>query len=122
MSTKDQEPHIADFAAAVATELDADLLLYSGSLESPYDRELIDLCGEKADRRPNAYLILVTYGGSAHAAYSIARCLQRTYERLFACVPGPCGSAGTLLVVGAHELISQILSNVVDGRGQAAFS
>jgi hypothetical protein len=50
-------------------------------------------------------MILVTNGGDAHAAYRIARCLQRNYKRVIVFIPGWCKSAGTLLAVGAHELV-----------------
>jgi ClpP class serine protease len=56
-------------------------------------------------RRKNAILILVTEGGDPDAAYRIARCFQEHYE-LFTCiVPGYCKSAGTLITIGAHELV-----------------
>lgn len=55
-------------------------------------------------RRRNAFLILVTFGGDPHIAYKIARALQRGFERVTVCVPGPCVSAGTMLALAAHEL------------------
>lgn len=50
-------------------------------------------------------LILVTFGGNADAAFRICRCLQDQYEKVIVYVPGICKSAGTLLAVGAHELV-----------------
>lgn len=35
----------------------------------------------------------------------MARCLEGLYERFTAFIVGPCKSAGTLLVTGAHELV-----------------
>ena len=49
--------------------------------------------------------MLVTFGGDADAAYRIARCLQDQYEKFVLYVSGICKSAGTLVAVGAHELI-----------------
>ena len=92
-------------ANAIAEELDADVLFLTGGLDSPNERKFADLCAKRATKRPNVFLIPVTHGGSAHVAYRLARCLQRSYEHITACVPGPCGSAGTLLVIGAHDLI-----------------
>jgi len=89
----------------VAQDWDADVLVYSGAIDAPFDARLIDACAEPRQARPNVYLILVTYGGSAHAAYRMARCLPRKYKRVIACIPGPCSSAGTLFAIGAHELV-----------------
>ena len=50
-------------------------------------------------------MVLVTWGGDAHAAYRVGRCLQRHYDRVRVLVPGPCKSAGTLLAIAAHELV-----------------
>jgi hypothetical protein len=49
--------------------------------------------------------VLVSEGGDADAAYRISRCLQDHYDRFFCIVSGWCKSAGTLIAVGAHELI-----------------
>lgn len=49
-------------------------------------------------------MILVTGGGDPDAAYRIARCLQNHYTKFTVCVSGICKSAGTLLLLGAHEL------------------
>jgi hypothetical protein len=59
----------------------------------------------KRRRRPNVLLVLVSPGGDAHAAYRVARCLQRNYKHVSIFVPGWCKSAATLLAVGANELI-----------------
>jgi hypothetical protein len=47
----------------------------------------------------------VTEGGDADAAYRIARSFQDHYERFICIVPGYCKSAGTLILIGAHELV-----------------
>ena len=91
-------------ALKVSEHFDADVILYTGSIVEPQDRHMIERC--RVDKqRPNAYLVLVTFGGSPHAAYRMGRCLQRSYDKVIACVPGPCHSAGTLIVLAAHELV-----------------
>ena len=48
----------------------------------------------------------MTNGGSVDAAYRIAVALQGRYQKRFRVfVPGMCKSAGTLIAVGAHELV-----------------
>lgn len=51
------------------------------------------------------FLVLVTEGGDADPAYRIARCLQDHYDRFSLFVSGYCKSAGTLVALGAHELV-----------------
>ena len=91
-------------ADAVASELDADVLLYNGEIVRQLDRHIIDEC-IKRQRRKNVLMVLVTMGGDANAAYRIARCLQEKYERVVIYVSGYCKSAGTLMAIGAHELV-----------------
>jgi hypothetical protein len=94
-------------AAEIAAKHECDVVFFNGGLERPCDDALIQECMNrgKNGRRKNALLIMVTYGGDPDAAYRIARCMQRSYERLSIFVAGPCKSAGTLLAIGAHELI-----------------
>lgn len=49
--------------------------------------------------------MLVTTGGDPDAAYRIARCLQTNYERFLLYVSDYCKSAGTIIALGAHELV-----------------
>lgn len=85
-------------------EEDLDVILYRGPIRRPYDEQLIELC-RNIERRKNVLLILVTLGGDAHAAYRIARCLQEKYSRFSLFISGTCKSAGTLVAVGADEIV-----------------
>ena len=95
---------VAQAARAAADERDADVILYNGATYRAGADLLIDRT-VALRRRPNALLLLVTPGGNADAAYRIARWLQRKYRRLTLYVSGYCKSAGTLIAVGAHELV-----------------
>lgn len=94
----------------VSDALDADLFLYSGPLYQPIVDNFIS-CVEEADPKrrengkSNAVLILTTHGGDADAAYIMARLLQNTYEKLYLMLFGYCQSAGTLIALGATEII-----------------
>ena len=98
------EPSLMDLCNALAEEMDADVILYNGPLTghsaTQFTREL-----KARRRRKNAFLLLVTYGGDASAAYRIARLLQEKYDRFMLYASGYCKSAGTIVAVGAHELI-----------------
>lgn len=95
---------IEDKVRAVCDSRDCDVLFYNGGIDRPSDYDVIRLITSRK-RRENLVLLLVTSGGDAHAAYRIARCIQEHYKKFTVFVPGWCKSAGTLLVIGAHELI-----------------
>lgn len=101
-STKEQTAKGA--LAAVEKALKADVFLYNADLERPYDQKIIDACIGRR-RRKNMLLILITEGGSADVAYRIARCFQEKYERFYLYVAGYCKSAGTIVALGANEII-----------------
>ncbi len=91
-------------ADRVAEELDADVFFYNGPIQPPLDRQFMALCRQRK-KRTNVLLILVTLGGDPDSAYRMARHLQAHYDRFLLYVTGYCKSAGTLVALGAHELI-----------------
>lgn len=95
---------ITDCATLLANENDADILFYNGAIDRPFDTKVIDEC-RKARRRKNVIFILCTYGGDPNAGYRIARCLQQKYTKFTIWIGGACKSAGTLITVGAHEIV-----------------
>lgn len=103
-SQEKQRASYGDLARIVGANLDADMWLYSGPLARPHQKSVMHECSRNK-KRPNALLMLATYGGSPHVAYRIGRCLQDNYKKVVVCVAGPCMSAGTLLALAAHELV-----------------
>jgi Serine dehydrogenase proteinase len=91
-------------ADKIAKRLDADLLFYNAPIERHFDQRVIELCNSRR-RRKNVALFLITSGGDADAAYRIAACLQNKYAHFSLFVPGYCKSAGTLIALGAHQII-----------------
>jgi hypothetical protein len=81
----------------------ADILMFNSPIERPRDRRIIKLLSTRICK-PNLLMILVTNGGDPDAAFRIARCIQNHYEKFTVCVSGACKSAGTLVLLGAHEL------------------
>ena len=105
MSDKNtNENRIQHAADSVAEAADSDVLLLNGLMTRPLDFEIIELCASRT-RRTNVILMLITEGGDADPAYRIARCLQEHYDRFSLFVSGYCKSAGTLVALGAHEMI-----------------
>ncbi len=105
--TSAQETHSEKWrrlANSIADKYEADVVLYSGDIEDWVVDELIKLA-KQADRKENIVLMLTTRGGSPDAAYRMARCLQHQYKKIILFIYGICKSAGTLVSVGAHEII-----------------
>lgn len=95
---------IEQIAQRIAVEQDTDILFYTGSIHRPDDTLLIRKCVQRR-RRTNVTLVMLSTGGDADAAYRIARCLQSKYKKFTFYVAGYCKSAGTLVALGAHELV-----------------
>jgi len=82
------------------------MCIISGTLQARLDDDVIR-CVEDNKCKNNVLLLLATFGGDAAVAYRIARCFQGMYKegKFIVFVPDVCKSAGTLLTVGAHQLI-----------------
>ena len=104
MTDETKTNKIEEIATKFAELTDSDVFVYSGPMERPFDSEFISLCN-KMNRRKNVILFLCTYGGDPSVAYRIARCLQEKYTTFTVYICGVCKSAGTLLVVGAGEIV-----------------
>ena len=95
---------LEEIIESVSSSLNADVLFYNGPIERPSDQNIIDKCISR-NRKENILLILVTYGGDADPAFRIAKCLQTKYEKFIFYASGYCKSAGTLIALGANEII-----------------
>jgi hypothetical protein len=91
-------------ADLVADALDADVLFINNPINRFLD-ELVRGLVSRRRRRKNVVLVLVTTGGDADAGYRIARCLGSSYDQFVLFVTGYCKSAGTLIAIGADELV-----------------
>lgn len=81
-----------------------DLFLYNGEISRQHDLDFINMVAEGKES-DECMVLLVTPGGDPDAAYKMARYLQHRYESYSVLVPGLCKSAGTLLAIGAAEVI-----------------
>jgi Serine dehydrogenase proteinase len=93
-----------DPARRAAAELDADVYVYNGSLMRGRDFSCIEAIAAHRSRE-SVFLVLTTHGGDPDAAYKIARYLQESYRHITVLVGGFCKSAGTLIAIGAHQLV-----------------
>ena len=88
----------------VVEEQACDVYLYAGVVDKDACDSLIDDVPEEP--KGKAFLILSTYGGDANAAYRLTRFLQNVYpDELVIFIPDVCKSAGTLIALGANELV-----------------
>lgn len=98
---------------ALATAMDADIVVYYGDLSRVYDTRILRQCRTRR-RRKNVVLVLATFGGDVASAYRLARCFQGAYRTrseqphtrgtFSVFVIGVCKSAGTLLCLGADRI------------------
>lgn len=106
---------VESMAQAVEADYEADVLIYFGGISRPWDDYVIDACKERRKRK-NVLLMLTSYGGDAHAAYRIARCLRQNYHKPLDAAQGEegqviifvnsvCASAGTLVTLAADRII-----------------
>ncbi len=96
---------IVETVLGLAKQQETDILVYAGAVER---RGYESLCKTlDGHRQKNALLVLCTYGGDPNAGYRVARALHHNYPtgRVSVLVPDLCKSAGTLICIGAHELV-----------------
>lgn len=85
-------------------DLQEDVIVYYGDISRAGYEAITSVCSR--DRlSDSAYLVLASYGGDPHAGFRIARCLRHHYGDFKVIVPDHCKSAGTLITIGAHEVI-----------------
>ncbi|MHC4550343.1 MAG: hypothetical protein ACYTEZ_16360 [Planctomycetota bacterium] len=104
--TQESEKKLGELVSRAADPLDADLILFTGPLSRPSDETFIRQVSEQKPRK-NVVLLVTTLGGAADVAYRMCRCIRRTYTdgKFILLVDWYCKSAGTLLAVGADEII-----------------
>ncbi|EKU83472.1 SDH family Clp fold serine proteinase [Massilia timonae] len=91
-------------SALVKSQGDRDLILISRGITRKLHHDL-SLLIAKEKKNNKVTVFLTTLGGDPDGGYRIARCLQHHYEHIRLIVPSHCKSAGTLIAIGAHELV-----------------
>lgn len=89
----------------ICNKLRADVILFNAPIDFSFAEELHIKLSKISKKEQASFVMLTTNGGDAHAAYVIARELQLQYKTVELCIAGDCFSAGTLIVLCAHELI-----------------
>lgn len=90
--------------APVNPDLPHDVIVYYGDISRSGYELVTEVC--KAQKlHDSAYLVLATLGGDPHAGFRIARCLRHYYGDFKVLIPDLCKSAGTLITIGANEVV-----------------
>src|SRR5690242_8210365 len=86
----------------------ADIFILSGNINDNTADQLINYIRRLSTKNKNCILILTTYGGDPDAGYRIARCIKQYYQKpgkFILYVFGYCKSTGTLIALGADEIV-----------------
>ena len=85
---------------------DSSVFIYSGKIyEIGFNKLLNAFFSEELSSLERGVLILTSYGGKPDTAYKIARLFQSIFDHFVLCVPRVCKSAGTLIALGANEIL-----------------
>lgn len=91
-------------ARKAASGIDGDVYFYNGPMATGRDLSFIEEV-HASKRKDKVTLFLTTGGGDPDAAYKMARYLQDKYDYVTVVASGKCKSAGTLIAIGANELV-----------------
>ena len=89
----------------LAEKRKSDIFVLSGPLSYRLADRLIEILDCIEITRPNVLVFLCTSGGDPDAAFRIAKSLKRQYKHLSLYISGWCKSAGTLIALGANEIV-----------------
>lgn len=85
--------------------LDCDLLIHAGGISFGQESHYLNIFETQTQRAKHVILWLTSPGGDPDTAYQISRLLQKRYEKVSVFINGWCKSSGTLICLGANELI-----------------
>jgi len=89
----------------IIEERDLDFYFFVGDITDNNVDKFIKIIRDKKGRKKNCALILSTYGGDPDAGYRIIRSIKQYYSKLILYVFGICKSTGTLMALGADEIV-----------------
>lgn len=84
---------------------EADIFVFASAVSHGEIERLRSRIFKMDSHQENAILIVSTYGGEADPAFRLMRCLRARYSKITVAVFGMCKSAGTLLAIGADDIV-----------------
>ncbi len=106
----EREPDLAErvnrLLLRIEKDAEADIFMYAGPVAIKSEREF-NQCLVANKKRDNVLCFVTTYGGSADVAYQLVRSIRRNYAggKFTLFVDSVCKSAGTLIALGADEIV-----------------
>ncbi|MFY3138033.1 SDH family Clp fold serine proteinase [Achromobacter xylosoxidans] len=104
MEKKGMEPLKNAIQELAEEQSDRDFILISRGVTRELHHDLSEHLATKK-RHTKCTVFLTTRGGDADGGYRTARCLRHNYEHVRLIIPSLCKSAGTLIAIGADELV-----------------
>lgn len=101
----DFHKNLIDTSFFLAANRETDILVISSGINHDLERKVRDNLEEHQSKKAKLLLFLQTSGGSPDVAFRVMRRLQSRYSNITLMVGGYCKSAGTLMAVGAHEIV-----------------
>lgn len=101
-----------DPARVALEQLDCDLLIHAGGISFGQEFHYLNIFEAQEQRAEHVILWLTSPGGDPDTAYQIARLLQKRYERVSVFINGWCKSSGTLICLGANEILMDDLGQL----------
>jgi Serine dehydrogenase proteinase len=100
----DNEAPTDVFSVLAKSQPDRDVIVISQAISRQLHHEL-SKCVATQKVNDKCTVFLTTRGGDPDGGYRLARCLQHNYKHIRLVIPSLCKSAGTLVAIGAHELV-----------------
>lgn len=97
--------NLQDCLDKIANANNSDIFLFNAEISYQTTEKLIEMAQTLSKRKPNLSLLLTTGGGDPDAGYRVMRILQTLYAEIYLYVFGYCKSTGTLMALGATEII-----------------
>lgn len=106
MDSNDPGSFVRELIDGIETNAEADLYLFAGPVYPPAEREF-NQCLIDNKSHQNIICFVTTLGGSADVAYQLVRSVRRNYPtgKFTLFVDSICKSAGTLIALGADEIV-----------------
>lgn len=89
----------------LSKEKEADIYLYNASITYPNVDQFLNLLRENKSKEKNIIIVLTTFGGDPDASFRFIEYVKRYYQYFTLYVVGHCKSAGTLIALGADEIV-----------------
>jgi hypothetical protein len=100
-----EQEELKQYLLQLPEKWDSDIFIFSKSIYEDSVNDLMIKIKNNPNKRNNVSLLLTTDGGSGNAAFRMARFLKKEYDKFIIFVFGRCKSSGTIVAIGANEIV-----------------